>query len=112
MAPAPRGGRMGGCETHSADLRTHPASPTHPGHGSPQPAGSSSPPSDIDAAVTATLIGQTAYAIARSQPASQELAGASITVLMDGLRPQPPAQGNTDLPPRSWWLSVVAFPVQ
>ena len=30
MAPACAGGRMGGCETHSADLRTHPASPTHP----------------------------------------------------------------------------------
>jgi hypothetical protein len=30
MAPAHAGGRMGGCETHSADLRTHPASPTHP----------------------------------------------------------------------------------
>jgi AcrR family transcriptional regulator len=51
---------------------------------------------DIDPAVTATLIGQTAYAIARSQPASQELAGAFITVLMDGLRPQPPAQGNAE----------------
>lgn len=49
---------------------------------------------DIDPAVTATLIGQTAYAIARSQPASQELAGAFITVLMDGLRPQPSAQGS------------------
>ncbi len=44
MAPAHAGGRMGGCETHSAYLRTHPASPTHPCHGSPQPAGSSSPP--------------------------------------------------------------------
>lgn len=50
---------------------------------------------DIDPAVTATLIGETAYAIARAQPASQELAGAFITVLMDGLRPQPPTQGNS-----------------
>jgi AcrR family transcriptional regulator len=50
---------------------------------------------DIEPAVAATLIGQTAYAIARSRPASQELADALITVLMDGLRPQPPTQGNT-----------------
>src|SRR5215813_15251152 len=52
---------------------------------------------DIDPAVAATLIGRTAYAIARSRPASQELSGAFITVLMDGLRPQPPTQGNTEL---------------
>ena len=45
---------------------------------------------DIDPAVAAALIGQTAYAIARSRLASQELADAFITVLMDGLRPQPP----------------------
>jgi AcrR family transcriptional regulator len=51
---------------------------------------------DIDPAVAATLIGQTAYAIARSRTASQELADALITVLMDGLRPQPPTQGNTE----------------
>jgi len=43
---------------------------------------------DIDAGVTATLIGQTAYAIARTRPASPGLADAFITVLMDGLRPQ------------------------
>jgi AcrR family transcriptional regulator len=44
---------------------------------------------DIDPAVTATLIGQTGYAIARTRPASPELADAFITVLMDGLRPRP-----------------------
>jgi hypothetical protein len=43
---------------------------------------------DIDPAVTATLIGQSSYAIARTRPASRELADAFITVLMDGLRPQ------------------------
>jgi AcrR family transcriptional regulator len=42
---------------------------------------------DIDPVVTTTLIGQTGYAIARTRPASEELAGAYITVLMDGLRP-------------------------
>ena len=54
---------------------------------------------DIDPAVAATLIGQTAYAIARSRTASQELTDAFITVLMDGLRPQPPAHGNTEFAP-------------
>lgn len=49
---------------------------------------------DINPAVAATLIGQTAYAIARSRPASHELADAFIAVVMDGLRPQPPAQGE------------------
>jgi AcrR family transcriptional regulator len=49
---------------------------------------------DIDPAVATTLISETAHAIARSQPASRELAGAFITVLMDGLRPQPPARGG------------------
>jgi len=47
---------------------------------------------DIDPAVAATLVGQTTYAIARSPTASQELSDAFITVLMDGLRPQPPTQ--------------------
>jgi AcrR family transcriptional regulator len=51
---------------------------------------------DIDPAVAASLIGLTAYAIARSRPASQELADAFIIILMDGLRPQPPTQGNTE----------------
>jgi hypothetical protein len=41
---------------------------------------------DIDPTVLTTLIGQTAYAVARSQPASQELVDAYITVLMDGLK--------------------------
>lgn len=49
---------------------------------------------DIDPAVTTTLIGQAAYAIARSRPASQELADAFITVLMDGLRPPTSTQGS------------------
>lgn len=40
---------------------------------------------DIDPALTATLIGQTALAIARAQPPSQELADAYLTVLLDGL---------------------------
>jgi AcrR family transcriptional regulator len=47
---------------------------------------------DIDPAVTTTLIGETAYAIARSQPAPRKLADAYLTVLMDGLRPQTPVQ--------------------
>src|SRR4051812_30646284 len=42
---------------------------------------------DIDPAVTTVLVGRTTYAIARSQPASQELTDAFITVIMDGLRP-------------------------
>ena len=43
---------------------------------------------DLDPALTATLIGQTAYAIARSKPTSQELADTFLTVIMDGLRPR------------------------
>lgn len=42
---------------------------------------------DIDLATTTTLIGETAYAIARTRPASQHLVDAFLTVLMDGLRP-------------------------
>jgi AcrR family transcriptional regulator len=42
---------------------------------------------DLDLAVTTTLIGQSAYAIARTRPASRDLTDAFITVLMDGLRP-------------------------
>ncbi|WP_203914589.1 TetR/AcrR family transcriptional regulator [Rhizocola hellebori] len=45
---------------------------------------------DLAPAVTTTLISQATYAIARSQPASQELADAFLTVLMDGLRPPTP----------------------
>src|ERR1700761_680942 len=47
---------------------------------------------DLDPAVTADLISETTHAIARSQPASPELAGVFVTILMDGLRPQPPAK--------------------
>jgi AcrR family transcriptional regulator len=42
---------------------------------------------DIDPAIITTLIGQTALAVARAQPPSQELADAYLTVLLDGLRP-------------------------
>lgn len=49
---------------------------------------------DLDPAVTTTLIGRTAYAVARAQPASPELADAFVTVVMDGLRPQTSAQGG------------------
>ncbi|WP_214413101.1 TetR/AcrR family transcriptional regulator [Sphaerisporangium fuscum] len=44
---------------------------------------------DIDPAVTTTLIGQTALAVARARPSSEELADAYLTVLLDGLRPRP-----------------------
>ncbi|MDN3356224.1 TetR family transcriptional regulator [Actinomadura sp. DC4] len=42
---------------------------------------------DLEPAVITTLIGETAYAIARTRPASEELTGAFIAVMMDGLRP-------------------------
>jgi AcrR family transcriptional regulator len=42
---------------------------------------------DLGLATTTTLIGQTAYAIARTRPASQALTDAYLTVLMDDLRP-------------------------
>jgi len=41
---------------------------------------------DLDLTVTTTLIGETAYAIARTRPASQALTDAYLTVLMDGLQ--------------------------
>ncbi|GAA4510201.1 hypothetical protein GCM10023191_072490 [Actinoallomurus oryzae] len=41
---------------------------------------------DLDPGVATTLIGETACAIARSRP-TEQLTGAYITVLMDGLRP-------------------------
>lgn len=44
---------------------------------------------DIDPVVTTTLIGQTAFAVARAQPPSQELVDAYLTVLLDGLRHRP-----------------------
>lgn len=43
---------------------------------------------DLDPTVIAVLIGESAFAIARSSTASGELAAAYITVMMDGLRPQ------------------------
>lgn len=42
---------------------------------------------DLDPAVTGVLVGQAAYAIARTHPAPEGLADAFITVIMDGLRP-------------------------
>jgi AcrR family transcriptional regulator len=43
---------------------------------------------DIDPAVTTVLLGQVAYAIARTRPLSRELVDTFITVVMDGLRPR------------------------
>jgi AcrR family transcriptional regulator len=42
---------------------------------------------DLDPAVLRTLITETTHAIARTQPPSQDLADAYLTVLLDGLRP-------------------------
>ncbi|WP_406193382.1 TetR family transcriptional regulator [Kitasatospora sp. NBC_01560] len=42
---------------------------------------------DLDPALTTTLIGRTALAVARTSPPSPELADAYLTVLLDGLRP-------------------------
>lgn len=42
---------------------------------------------DIDPAVTTTLLGQTALAVARAQPSCPELVDAYLKVLLDGLRP-------------------------
>lgn len=44
--------------------------------------------SDLDAGLLTTLVGQTAFAIARTRPAVRELTDAYLTVLMDGLRPR------------------------
>lgn len=49
---------------------------------------------DLDPAVITALISQTAFAIARTQPASRELADTYITVVMDGLRPQSSSPGS------------------
>ncbi|MFF4418350.1 TetR/AcrR family transcriptional regulator [Streptosporangium sp. NPDC001559] len=49
---------------------------------------------DIDPAVTTTLIGQTALAVARTRPPSQDLADAYLTVLLDGLRPRSERTGD------------------
>jgi len=43
---------------------------------------------DIDIDVATTLLGEMAYAIARSDAASRQLADGFVTVVMDGLRPQ------------------------
>ena len=43
---------------------------------------------DLDPAVLAALIGESAFAIARASVASGDLVDAYITVLMDGLRPR------------------------
>jgi hypothetical protein len=43
---------------------------------------------DLDPTVTAVLIGESAFAIARSSTASGQLVAAYITVVMDGLRPR------------------------
>ncbi|WP_324605015.1 hypothetical protein [Streptomyces sp. NRRL S-1022] len=44
---------------------------------------------DIDPAVTTSLIGRTALAVARAQPSSPELVDAYLCVLLRGLRPSP-----------------------
>ncbi|MGB6580157.1 MAG: TetR/AcrR family transcriptional regulator [Streptosporangiaceae bacterium] len=44
---------------------------------------------DLDPAVVTTLITETAHAIARARPPSQNLADAYLSVLLDGLRPAP-----------------------
>ncbi|MEU1736234.1 helix-turn-helix domain-containing protein [Streptosporangium sp. NPDC020145] len=49
---------------------------------------------DIDPVVTTTLIGQTALAVARTRPPSQDLADAYLTVLLDGLRPRSERTGD------------------
>jgi AcrR family transcriptional regulator len=43
---------------------------------------------DLDPTVIAVLIGESAFAIARSSAASGQLTAAYITVMMDGLRPR------------------------
>ena len=40
-------------------------------------------------AIVTTLITETAHAIARAKPPSQNLADAYLSVLLDGLRPAP-----------------------
>jgi AcrR family transcriptional regulator len=44
---------------------------------------------DLDPAIVTTLITETAHAIARAKPWSQNLADAYLSVLLDGLRPAP-----------------------
>jgi AcrR family transcriptional regulator len=45
---------------------------------------------DIDLAIAVVLIGEATYAVARSESASAKLFESYVSVLMDGLRPQPP----------------------
>ncbi|MFF1872603.1 TetR/AcrR family transcriptional regulator [Kitasatospora herbaricolor] len=45
---------------------------------------------DLDLAVTTTMISQTAFAVARAQPTSPHLTDAYLKVLFDGLRPTQP----------------------
>jgi AcrR family transcriptional regulator len=44
---------------------------------------------DLDPTIVRTLITETIHAVARTQPPSQDLADAYLTVLLDGLRPTP-----------------------
>jgi AcrR family transcriptional regulator len=44
---------------------------------------------DLDPAIVTALITETAHAVARAQPPSQNLADAYLSVLLDGLRPAP-----------------------
>lgn len=45
---------------------------------------------DLDPALTTTLLGETALAVARAHPSAPGLADAYLTVLLDGLRPPAP----------------------
>ncbi|MFB6838337.1 TetR/AcrR family transcriptional regulator [Streptomyces sp. NPDC056361] len=44
---------------------------------------------DLDAGLLTTLVGRTAYAVARGRTADHDPTEAYLTVLMDGLRPRP-----------------------
>jgi AcrR family transcriptional regulator len=45
---------------------------------------------DIDITIAVVLIGEATYAVARSESASPKLFESYVSILMDGLRPQPP----------------------
>lgn len=49
--------------------------------------------SDLEPAVVLALVSRTAFAVAQARSASDAITGAYLTVLMDGLRPQPPGPG-------------------
>jgi AcrR family transcriptional regulator len=55
---------------------------------------------DLDPAILRNLVEQTAVAVARAQPPSQDLADAYLTVLLDGLRPIPGQPGRNPSPER------------